>query len=178
MCELNENGVTDQFIKQTNFLLDLQNDENQMYIKLLQVKQKKQSPSTVQDLLNICEYKLNSLHGHVFSESYFLMLDPPFMLGVIKEYIHHMQFSKKIDNTYIYEILGMIIKSCPGLKEALFLLAKIQFISGDIKNALTNVEKLLNNTVDSYNEAYLLMSQIQIHLGFYETAAQNLEVRI
>lgn len=178
MCELKENGVTDQFIKQTNFLLDLQNDENQVYIKLLQIKHKKQSLSTIQDLLNICEYKLNFLHSHVFSESSFLMLDPPFMLVVVKEYIHHMQFSKKIDNTYIYGILEMIIKCCPGFKEAFFLLAKIQFISGDIKNALTNVEKLLNNTVDSFSEAYLLMSQIQIHLGFYENAAQNLEVRI
>lgn len=136
----------------------------------------KQSQSALEVLLNICIVKLNQLKIHYFSESYLLILDPIFMVEVANEYVSYLTSSKQGDHSSIHEILKIIVQCCPGLEEAAFLLAKIQFIQGDINNALINLENLIKNTVNPCSEAYLLMAQIQIQHGFYERAAQNLEV--
>lgn len=154
----------------------MENEDNLIYLNLLQVKVAKQFPSSVEKLLNICILKLNELKKHYFSEYYLLVLDPLFMLQVLNEYISHLSTLKQDDHHSVFEILKILVQCCPGLEDALFMLAKLQFIQGDINNALINLQKLLKNSVDPRSEAYLLMAQINIQQGFYERAAHNLEV--
>lgn len=151
------------------------NKENIFHLKFLQAKFK-QSRHAIENLLYICEFKLSLLKDCPFSEKYLLVLDPSFVFEVVNEYIIHLSSSKQHDNSSIYKILEIIIKCCPGLKKALFLLAKIQFVNGDFKDALKTLEKLVSNVQDPFNEAYLLLAQIQIQLGLYDKAGQNLEV--
>lgn len=177
LCELSENGITDELSSQVDFLMKMKNDKNLIYLHFLQAKIKKKSSNAVEHLLNICELKLNQLQNYPFSESFLLLLDPTLMLEVVTEYMRHIKSSKSSIHTSVCDILKLIVRSCPGSMESLLLLAKVQFINGDFNNAISNLEKHMNKTVDPDSEAYLLMAQIQIQLGYYDRASQSLEVR-
>lgn len=176
LCKLQENGITDQVLKHSETVLNMKN-ENPIYLHFLQTKIKKDSLEAIDHIQNICELKLNQLKPLSFSESYLLYLEPNVMLDVVDEYVHHVTL-KTSDETIIYELLNLIIQCCPGLGDALFLLAKIQFFKGDLTNSLNNLDKLLNKRNYSNSEAYLLIAQIQVQLGLYDSSAQNLEVNI
>lgn len=177
LCELSENGITDELSSQVDFLMKMKNDKNLIYLHFLQAKIKKKSSNAVEHLLNICELKLNQLQNYPFSESFLLLLDPTLMLEVVTEYMRHIKSSKSSIHTSVCDILKLIVRSCSGSMESLLLLAKVQYINGDFNNAISNLEKHMNKTVDPDSEAYLLMAQIQIQLGYYDRASQSLEVR-
>ena len=60
-------------------------------------------------------------------------------------------------------ILEPVTKACPGLRDALFLLAKARYLSGDIKAAMGTLQHVVDNLDPTLAEAHLLMAQIQLH---------------
>lgn len=156
----------------------MKNEDNFLFLHFLQAKMEKQSFIAIEHLLKICKEKINQLKSHVFSESFLLLLNPSFMIEVVKEFMQHAISIKTCNNSSVEDILKIIVSSCPALQEALFLLARLQFIDGHTDHAIINLEKLFIKTNDPGHESYLLMAQIQIQLGLYNAAAQNLEVRL
>ena len=59
--------------------------------------------------------------------------------------------------------LEPVTKACPGLRDALFLLAKARYLSGDIKAAMGTLQHVVDNLDPTLAEAHLLMAQIQLH---------------
>lgn len=178
-CELSENGYTEQLRSQIEFLLEMKDAQESAMLHFLQAKTSNNSTEAITHLKTICDAKLAELKYFPFSDLYLLVLDPNFMLDVVKEYMQHITLSKNAPSTTsdsIFEILKVIVRACPGLSEALYLLAKLQYIKGDNNNALNNLEKLLSNVVNPQTEAQLLMAQIQVQHGLFERATQSLEV--
>ena len=56
-----------------------------------------------------------------------------------------------------------VTKACPGLRDALFLLAKARYLAGDIKAAMGTLQHVVDNLDPTLAEAHLLMAQIQLH---------------
>ena len=56
-----------------------------------------------------------------------------------------------------------VTKACPGLRDALFLLAKARYLAGDIKAAMSTLQHVVDNLDPTLAEAHLLMAQIQLH---------------
>lgn len=157
-------------------LWKMKSEENEIYLHHLEAQIKKQTHSSAEHIQKICTIKLHQLKNFVFSESFLEVLHPSFMLEVVKEFIHYSRPSKNLNNSEVYEILRIIVQSCPGLDEALFSLAKIEYLNGNINNALTNLEFLVSKTDNPESEAFIVMAQIQLQLGFYDKAEQTLEV--
>ena len=73
-------------------------------------------------------------------------------------------------------ILEPVTKACPGLKDALYLLSKAKFLSGDLKSAVSTLQHILDNIDPTDADCHLLMAQIQLHQGNFMNAQSSLEV--
>ncbi|KAJ8937364.1 hypothetical protein NQ314_011910 [Rhamnusium bicolor] len=175
LCELRENGNSEQLQKQVQFLLEMKDAQDSLLLHFIQAKISDTSEEALKYLKMICEVKLSQLVSCPFSDSYLLSLDLDFMLDVVKESMQHMSVSKSASDS-IYEVLNVIVKVCPGVSEALLLLAKLQYIKGDNTNSMNTLEKLLINMTSPQSEAQLFMAQIQVQHGLFDRAAQSLEV--
>ncbi|KAG5885606.1 hypothetical protein JTB14_024787 [Gonioctena quinquepunctata] len=179
LCELAENGITDQLGKQIEFLLEMKDAQESPQLHFLQALVSSDSEEALKHLITICENKLLLLKNCFHLDHYLIVLDPCFLLDIIKECLQHISTSKNSwKNVFnvITEVLNIISRVCPGLTEALYLLAKLQYIKGDDINALSSLEKLQRNTTDPNSDAQLLMAQIQVKNGMFDRATQSLEV--
>ncbi|KAJ8941157.1 hypothetical protein NQ318_004277 [Aromia moschata] len=174
LCELKENGSTDQLKNQVQFLLELKGAQDSLSLHYIRAKISDTSDEALRHLRTICDVKLSQVKSIPYSDIYLLSLDPDFMLDVVKEYMQHVSLSKSAPDS-IYEVLTVLVKACPGLSEALFLLAKLQYIKGDNTSSMNSLEKLLSNVANPQSEAQLLMAQIQTQHRLFERAAQTLE---
>ena len=73
-------------------------------------------------------------------------------------------------------ILEPVTKACPGLKDALFLLSKSKFLSGDLKSAVSTLQHVLDNIDPTDADCHLLMAQVQLQQGNFLNAQQSLEI--
>ena len=72
-------------------------------------------------------------------------------------------------------ILEPVTKACPGLRDALFLLAKARYLAGDIKAAMGTLQHVVDNLDPTLAEAHLLMAQIQLHQVIYLNCQFNIK---
>ena len=57
-------------------------------------------------------------------------------------------------------ILETVTRACPGLRDALFLVSKARYLSGDIKAAISTLQHVVDNLDPTMAEAHLLMAQV------------------
>ena len=57
-------------------------------------------------------------------------------------------------------ILETVTRACPGLRDALFLVSKARYLSGDTKAALSTLQHIVDNLDPTMAEAHLLMAQV------------------
>lgn len=186
LCELSENGKSDQIKKQVDYLLELEEAQNSPKLYLIRAKICENSDEVLIFLKKACDLQLNLIKHQYYSDSYLLLLDPDFMLDVVKEYLQYISytsdFTKGVRVTTnaaftALNVLKTVTKACPGLYEASYLLAKLQYLTGDTSNAMTTLEQILSKVDDeSSSDAHLLMAQIQVQNRYFERAAQSLEV--
>lgn len=73
------------------------------------------------------------------------------------------------------QLLEPLTRAVPGLLEALYLMGKVKFLSGDVDAAQGTLQHCL--AVDSaYSDAHILMAQIHLHQNNFKAANQSLEV--
>lgn len=60
--------------------------------------------------------------------------------------------------------------------EGVYLLARVQYLSGDTTFAARTLQRILQDIDPSYTEAHLLMAQIHIQQQAYQRASQSLEI--
>lgn len=183
ICEYTENGKTDQLKQQVEFLQEFKDAQNSALLYFIQAKIANFSEEALTLLKRVCEIHFTPLKNYPYSDHYLLMLNPNFTLDIVKEYLQHIsgtQESKQLSSTdktltSAVEILHMLVSACPGLIEPLYLLSKLQYLSGDYTLALETLEKILSKA-SSHVDAHLLMAQIQLQQGLYDRAAQSLEI--
>lgn len=178
--------MTEQIKHQIEFLLELQESPSPILL-LMQSKLAENAQAALSLLNEAIEKQLNLVKNKPYGASYLKTIDPDFLLNLIKEYLQYVSYStsfipdnrsiRKVDQNLLnaLTVLKIVTKACPGLQDALYLLAQVQYMNGDTHESMTNLEHILNSTEVTCSEAYLLLAQIQVHNGLHGRAAQILE---
>lgn len=181
LCELSQRGVTEQISHQVQFLLELEETSSPVLL-FMQSKLAENKQAALNLLNEAAEKQLSVVRNQPYSAVYLKTLDPDFLLNVAKEYLQYVSqstnfASQKVDenSVFVLNVLKEVVKACPGLQEAVFLLAKIQYINGDIHESMANLERILNSANVTCNDAYLLLAQIQVRSNLHSRAAHSLE---
>ncbi|KAH8604155.1 putative Tetratricopeptide repeat [Trypanosoma vivax] len=112
----------------------------------------------------------------------YVSLNPPLMLEVAKEYMHHCRAEppepsvSKPDPVAekCKRHLELLLRHVPGCLEGKLLLSKIYFISGDLNKAQAMITSSIRHE-HALPEAFLLSAQICQYVGNTTLAAQALE---
>lgn len=73
-------------------------------------------------------------------------------------------------------ILEAVVKASPGSCDALYLLSRVQFLSGEIGASALSLQKILQEIDTTFIPAHLLIAQIHIQQNNFQRASQSLEV--
>lgn len=191
LCQLTESGATDQTRQQVEFLQEVQGSQPTPDLLLMSARL---APGDVDKALGYLneavEIHFRNLRLLPYGPKYLRFLDPDFLLQIVKEYLIYAPVSPSnasnvgtaqgqtlpVPLKQCLTVLEAVSKACPGLLEVLFQLAKVQFLSGDMKSAASTLQHILDDVDATCADAHLLMAQIQVQQGNYQKAAQNLEV--
>lgn len=73
-------------------------------------------------------------------------------------------------------ILETVVKALPGSCEALYNLARVQFLSGEVSASALSLQKILQEIDPTFTPAHLLIAQIHIQQNNHQRASQSLEI--
>lgn len=188
LCEMTESGKVENVKQQVEFLTEFQEHTPNSMLFFMQAKVKENIDISTNLLSNAFDYQVAGLKNYPYSADYLRYLDPDFMLEIVKELVKYTPQSNLsgpktvTKNTPIFDLIAKILKivtyACPGLKEALFLLAKVQFIKSEYSEAAKTLQHIVNDIDITFIDAHILLSHIQIKMNLFERAAQNLEVAL
>ena len=103
----------------------------------------------------------------IFGSDYLTVLNPDFVTDLVKEYLLYapnepVQQGQATPAALkqVLMILETVTRACPGLRDALFLVSKARYLSGDIKAAISTLQHVVDNLDPTMAEAHLLMAQV------------------
>ncbi|KAL9899857.1 tetratricopeptide repeat protein 21B-like [Glossina fuscipes fuscipes] len=191
LCQLFEQGVTEQTRQQVEFLSDLRPSKDKPLLLLLQAKLAPNNDIAVTLLAEATKLKLVGLEGHLFGLEYLHKLDPEFLLQIVTEFLrnspvqvrlkqglHVVQESSHVSLKHCIAILDKILHWCPSHVQALFKRSKVHFLCGELQMASSRLQHILNNIDATYTSAYLLLAQVQMQQQQYSKAMQSLELSL
>uniref|UniRef100_A0A1A9ZZ57 Tetratricopeptide repeat protein 21B n=1 Tax=Glossina pallidipes TaxID=7398 RepID=A0A1A9ZZ57_GLOPL len=191
LCQLFEQGVTEQTRQQVEFLTDLRPSKDKPLLLLLQAKLAPNNDTAVSLLAEATKLKLVGLEGLLFGPEYLHKLDPEFLLQIVTEFlryspvqvrvkqgVHLVQESSHVSLKHCIAILDKILDWCPSHVQALFKRSKVHFLCGELQMASSRLQHILNNIDTTYTSAYLLLAQVQMQQQQYSKAMQSLELSL
>ncbi|EDS36206.1 tetratricopeptide repeat domain 21B [Culex quinquefasciatus] len=187
LCQMMESGVSEQVSQQIEFLTEIQGDEKIPILLLMSsILYQTDHDKAVALLIEASEIQFKNLKTLSYGAEYLRQLNPDFLLELVKELLKHSPAEHNADIISVdalhptlrqcSNILDSVVKACPGLVEASFLLAKVQFLSSEVGAAATTLQKILHDIDPTYSDAHLLIAQIHIQQKSYQRAAQSLEI--
>ncbi|XP_055615673.1 tetratricopeptide repeat protein 21B-like isoform X2 [Toxorhynchites rutilus septentrionalis] len=187
LCQMSESGITEQVSQQIEFLTEIQGDEKIAILLMMSAKlHHADHDKAMKLLIEASEIQFKNLSTLSYGVEYLRQLNPDFLLELVKGLIklspteHSSDFtsisSLHPSLTHSLNLLDSIVKACPGLVEAFYLQAKVQFRSSDVGNAAITLQKILHEIDPTYADAHLLIAQIHIQQKLYQRAAQSLEI--
>ena len=174
--------------EQLDFLKEIQggtvNKAEILYMNALLGRMTQASSGEVMASLNeAVESHFRAVRGLTFGPDYLTVMNPDFVVLLVKEYLMYAPSNPSTQGQAVAAplkkslmILEPVTKACPGLKDALYLLSKAKFLSGDLKSAVSTLQHVLDNIDPTDADSHLLMAQIQLHQGNFLNAQQSLEV--
>lgn len=190
LCQMLENGPTEQIAQQVELLFEMQGPNKLSVLYLLSAQLNVKSSSTAISYLNTAyETKISVADRNPFSLTYLKDLDPDFILEVFREYKKHLPKKPFILIGYLlysqdkqtpavshcFKMLNTICKSCPGLLEASYELAKLKFLFG-FANEAQKLAQQVNEVDSTHAGSQILLAQIFIQQQAYAKADQCLEM--
>lgn len=187
LCEITLNPTNTQINHQIEFLLELQ-EHPPPFLLYMQSKVATDQELALKMLDEAVRKHLSLIENLPYEAVYLKKLDPDFILDIVEEYLrnspYNTQFLCDIKSTadasfnvaVPLKLLKIVVKACPGLQDAMYLLAKVQYINRQVDDATASLQRILTSSTISCNQAYLLMAQIQLENEQSELAAQNLEM--
>ncbi|ESO93623.1 hypothetical protein LOTGIDRAFT_189817 [Lottia gigantea] len=184
-CQLIENQLDDAS-QQLEFLNEIQQTIGRSaelsYLTAMMAQKKNKSPEKIIEYLNDCiEVHFAGLKGLPLGVQYFCLMNPDFLLQVMKTYLQYAPQpvpAGQPPNPVLkrcQQVLDPLTRAVPGLMEAVYLLAKVRFLSGDIENAQTTLQHCLEQDA-TFSDAHILMAQIHSSQNNFKLANQSLEV--
>lgn len=187
LCQMMETGISEQVSQQIEFLTEIQGEDKVPLLLLMSSKLlHAEHDKAVQLLAQGSEIQFKNLNTMSYGLEYLRQFNPDFLLQLVKELLKHSPAVQSVEMMAVESlhpalrhsgnILDSIVKACPGLVEAAYLLARVQFLSGEIGAAAGTLQKILQDIDPTYSEAHLLIAQIHIQQKSFQRAAQSLEI--
>uniref|UniRef100_A0A1A7XPQ6 Tetratricopeptide repeat domain 21B n=1 Tax=Iconisemion striatum TaxID=60296 RepID=A0A1A7XPQ6_9TELE len=185
-CQLHE-GQLEDAEQQLEFLAEIQQSIGKsgelLYLQAVLAGKKQRPQTEVTNLLNdAVDTHFSSLQGLPLGVEYLERMNPDFLLEIVKEYLALCPAKPPPPGQppapqlqHCATLLDTVVKIVPGLLQAIFLLAKVRFQSGDIDAAQSSLNHCLEQC-PSHAEAHLLMAQIHLLQGNVILCSQSLEV--
>nr|KAG5695130.1 hypothetical protein BaRGS_017229 [Batillaria attramentaria] len=185
-CQLLEDQV-DEAAQQIEFLNEIQQSLGRSaelaYLSgVLAIKRSKGPEKAIELLNEAIELHFAGLKGLPLGIQYFMLLNPDFLLQVVRNYLQFapqvpVQTGQTVSPILkrCHQVLDPLTRAVPGLKEGLFLIAKVKYLANDIDSAQSTLQHCLDQDA-TFSDAHILMAQIHLHQNSFKLANQSLEV--
>ncbi|KAK2186994.1 hypothetical protein NP493_181g04009 [Ridgeia piscesae] len=187
-CQLLE-GQLEDASQQLEFLSEIQHSigmssELSYMSGILAMKQYQPSDKVTALFDQALETHFTKMKGLPLGVEYFFHLNPDLLIQLTSDYLLFAPQQPVTRGQPPHPVLQRCIKvletvsrAVPGLHEALFLMGKVRFLSGDIDTAQSTLQHCLDQDA-TYSDAHILMAQIQLHQNNFKAANQSLEVGV
>nr|XP_048279598.1 tetratricopeptide repeat protein 21A [Myodes glareolus] len=182
-------GQLEEAAHQLEFLREVQQSlgksEVLVFLQAL-VASKKQKPEQEATALlkEAVELHFSSMQGLALSPEYFEKLDPLFLVCIAKEYLHFCPKQPRSPGQLVSPllkqvamILSPVVKVAPAMMDPLFVTAQVKFLSGELENAQSTLQRCLELD-PTFVDAHLLMSQIYLAQGNFAMCSHCLELGV
>lgn len=189
LCQLTDSGPSEQVAQQIEFLTEVQGQTQIPLILLMSARMHSVADQKISFLIQACEAHIKNLRTVSFGTDYLRLFNPTFLIEVAVDLLQlcpmRSAVQSELDKSagflhislrHTLNILEMVVKACPGLVRAVNLLAKVQFLSGDLVASLSTLQKILQDIDPTNTDAHLLIAQIHIQQGQFNRAKQSLEI--
>ncbi|XP_072730053.1 tetratricopeptide repeat protein 21B isoform X5 [Ciconia boyciana] len=185
-CQLIQ-GQLEDAEQQLEFLNEIQQSigksgELSFLHAVLAMKKHKRQEEVIALLNDVLDTHFSSLHGFPLGVEYFEKLNPDFLLEIVREYLNFCPAQSASPGQslspllkHCASVLETVVKTVPGLQQAVFLIAKVKYLSGDIEAAHSNLHYCLERN-PSYADAHLLMAQVYLAQNNTKLCSQSLEL--
>ncbi|XP_036998976.2 tetratricopeptide repeat protein 21B [Artibeus jamaicensis] len=185
-CQLIEGHLQDAD-QQLEFLSEIQqsfgkNAELTYLHAILATKKNKRQEEIINLLNDVLDTHFSQLQDLPLGIQYFEKLNPDFLLEIITDYLNFCPMQPASPGQPLSPLLGRctsvletVVRAVPGLLQAVFLIAKVKYLSGDIEAAYNNLQHCLEHN-SSYADAYLLMAQVYLSQEKFKLCSQSLEL--
>uniref|UniRef100_A0A182SMF2 Tetratricopeptide repeat protein 21B n=1 Tax=Anopheles maculatus TaxID=74869 RepID=A0A182SMF2_9DIPT len=193
LCQMLENGVSDQVKQQLEFLSEVQGRTPNPLLLFMTAKMHADNQTKATELLLAAsEAHFKNLKAIPYGPEYLRLFNPDFLLQLVHELLAHspvkgMSVGGTLRSTpgelqqhpvllQAVNLLESVVKACPGLVEAVYLLAVVQRLGGEIGLASVTLNRILQELDPAYSNAHLLLAEVHIEQKQYQRAAQSLEI--
>ncbi|XP_064340946.1 tetratricopeptide repeat protein 21B isoform X5 [Camelus dromedarius] len=185
-CQLIE-GQLQEADQQLEFLSEIQQSigksaELTYLHAVLAMKKNKRQEEVINLLNDVLDTHFSHLEDLPLGIQYFEKLNPDFLLEIITEYLNFCPMQPASPGQPLSpllrrctSILETIVRTVPGLLQAVFLIAKVKYLSGDIEAAYNNLQHCLEHS-PSYADAHLLLAQVYLSQEKFRLCSQSLEL--
>uniref|UniRef100_A0A8C3VG32 Tetratricopeptide repeat protein 21B n=1 Tax=Catharus ustulatus TaxID=91951 RepID=A0A8C3VG32_CATUS len=185
-CQLIQ-GQLEDAEQQLEFLNEIQQSigksgELSFLHAVLAMKKRKRQEEVFALLNDVLDTHFSSLCGFPLGVEYFEKLNPDFLLEIIREYLNFCPAQPASPGQspspllkHCASVLETVVKTVPGLQQAVFLIAKVKYLSGDLEAAHSNLHYCLERN-PSYADAHLLMAQVYLAQNNTKLCSQSLEL--
>ncbi|XP_029790318.1 tetratricopeptide repeat protein 21B isoform X2 [Suricata suricatta] len=185
-CQLLEGQLQDAD-QQLEFLSEIQQSigksaELAYLHAVLAMKKNKRQEEVVNMLNDVLDIHFSHLEDLPLGIQYFENLNPDFLLEIITEYLNFCPMQPASPGQPLSpllrrcaSVLETIVRTVPGLLQAVFLIAKVKYLSGDTEAAHNNLQHCLEHS-PSYADAHLLMAQVYLSQEKFKLCSQALEL--
>uniref|UniRef100_A0ABI7YCL5 Tetratricopeptide repeat domain 21B n=1 Tax=Felis catus TaxID=9685 RepID=A0ABI7YCL5_FELCA len=185
-CQLIEGQLQDAD-QQLEFLSEIQQSIGKsaelIYLHaILAMKKNKRQEEVINMLNDVLDTHFSHLEDLPLGIQYFENLNPDFLLEIITEYLNFCPMQPASLGQPLSpllrrctSILETIVRTVPGLLQAVFLIAKVKYLSGDIEAAYNYLQHCLEHN-PSYADAHLLIAQVYLSQEKFKLCSQSLEL--
>ncbi|XP_037703418.1 tetratricopeptide repeat protein 21A isoform X2 [Choloepus didactylus] len=187
-CQILE-GHLEEAEHQLEFLKEVQQSlgksEVLVFLQALLASKKHKGEQEATELLKeAAELHFSNMQGLPLGSEYFERLDPLFLVCIAKEYLLFCPKQPRLPGQIISPllkqisvILNPVVKVAPALIDPLYLMAQVKYLSGELENAQSTLQRCLELDPTS-TDAHLLMSQIYLAQGNFAMCSHCLELGV
>ncbi|XP_072455058.1 tetratricopeptide repeat protein 21A isoform X7 [Notamacropus eugenii] len=187
-CQILE-GNLEEAEQQLEFLKEVQlslgKSEVLTFLQALLASKKHKSEQGATALLKeAAELHFSNMQGLPLSVEYFEKLNPIFLVNIVKEYLFFCPKQPRSPGQIISPllkqaavILNPVVKVAPALIDPLYLMAQVKYLSGELENAQSTLQRCLELDPTSA-DVHLLMAQIYLSQGNFTMCSHSLELGV
>ncbi|XP_078391007.1 tetratricopeptide repeat protein 21B [Cetorhinus maximus] len=153
------------------------------YLQAVLAVDKGKEPKVIIKFLNrAIDIHFSSLEDLPLGLEYYEKLNPEFLLDIVKKLLALCPDQPVLQGQPLSPLLRQsamilepVVKAAPGIKELLYIMAKIRYMSGNLNTAQATLQQYLQLD-PSYADGHLLMAQIYLAQCNFKECSHSLEM--